>query len=258
MTFKKSDILRSAGRSNLPSCHCDNDNQQSQVEKQIGSLLRLLSNLLPAPFSAQLYNMTLGHKMTERSNYTELMCKYDKLADLICRQCNCWSTYLSELDRQCSTECSFIDHATCVKPLIANFDPTESDSCLPGCLSDSFKQESIQYIRIGDQVRADETIQFTIEYNNLAKLVHEEEETYTAAKFQSDLGGAAGLILGLNTIMLLMLVIKGAKYILRSLSRLINRMWMRFQVNVAPFSRRPSVFNRQHATSPRSTWKEST
>ena len=170
----------------------------------------------------------------------------------------CWSTYLSELDRQCSTECSFIDHATCVKPLIANFDPTESDSCLPGCLSDSFKQESIQYIRIGDQVRADETIQFTIEYNNLAKLVHEEEETYTAAKFQSDLGGAAGLILGLNTIMLLMLVIKGAKYILRSLSRLINRMWMRFQVNVAPFSRRPSVFNRQHATSPRSTWNEST
>ena len=218
--------------------------------------MRLVSQFLPMPFSAQLYNMTLTQTKTEKSNYTELLCKYDKLADLICRRCNCWSTYLSELDRQCSTECSFIDHANCVKPLIAKFDPTESDDCLPGCLSDSFKQESIQYIRIGDQVNSDETIQFTIEYNNLAKLVHEEEETYTAAKFQADLGGAAGLILGLNTIMLLMLAIKGAKYTLRSFKRLMNRVWMRFQVNVAPFSRRPSVFNRQHVASPRSTWRK--
>ena len=129
---------------------------------------------------------------SERANvdeqaYTQLKCQYDKLAALVCDQCKCWSTYLSELDHgSCDSECSFLDHINCVKDLISTFDPTESDDCLPSCLSTSFKQESIQYTRIAEKF--DDSILFIIEYKNLAKLINEEVETYTAAKFQSDLG----------------------------------------------------------------------
>ena len=70
----------------------------------------------------------------------------------------------------------------------------------------------------------------------MAKVIHEEKETYTLAKFQADLGGAAGLVLGINITMLLILVIKFAKQVKRYLSRLKNRLWMRFQVNVGQYS----------------------
>ena len=80
-----------------------------------------------------------------------------------------------------------MDHIRCVKELISTFDPTENNDCLPSCLSTSFKQESIQYTRIAEKL--DDSILFTIEYKSLTKLINEEVETYTAAKFQSDLGG---------------------------------------------------------------------
>ena len=76
---------------------------------------------------------------------------------------------------------------------------------------------------------------FTIEYKNLAKVIHEEKETYTLAKFQADLGGAAGLVLGINITMLLILLIKFAKQLKRYLTRLKNRLWIRFEVNVGQY-----------------------
>ena len=69
----------------------------------------------------------------------------------------------------------------------------------------------------------------------MAKVIHEEKETYTLAKFQADLGGAAGLVLGINITMLLILLIKFAKQLKRYLTRLKNRLWMRFEVNVGQY-----------------------
>ena len=50
---KKNGPLRSSSRSNQPSCYSEIEIEQSEISKQAGSLLRLLSLLLPMPLSTQ-------------------------------------------------------------------------------------------------------------------------------------------------------------------------------------------------------------
>ena len=90
----------------------------------------------------------------------------------------------------------------CTPYIVTGFNSTEAnDKCPPACFYQSYKQKHIQYANLP---RPDKTVAtVVIELINREAIIHEEREVYTANKLQADLGGAAGLVLGLNTVVFL-------------------------------------------------------
>jgi len=138
--------------------------------------------------------------------YTESFCVLNELMQKICRLCGCYLNYIDYIDdlkpENCSTPCDFFAHAVCASQLINTWEWSShaSASCEPPCNSFSFNHESIQYVRLTDS-QAKAPLSFATLVLNLVEdsnIVLEETPTYGTSEFLSDVGGSAGLVLGLN------------------------------------------------------------
>ena len=95
---------------------------------------------------------------------------------------------------------------------MTGFNSTEAnEKCPPACFYQSYKQKHIQYANLPRPDKSVATV--VIELINREARIHEEREVYTANKLQADLGGAAGLVLGLNTVVFLEFFSKILKYL---------------------------------------------
>ena len=132
--------------------------------------------------------------------------------------CGCVTGYMANYN-QSYTKCSLWDHADCVSPLMKNFNHTTC-RCLPACSEKIPQGQLIQYGYVTyDMVKS--SLQFRnykdaaviikqagAVVNNMSAVVvylaevnevtHLEVAQYTVEQFLSDVGGAAGLFMGMS------------------------------------------------------------
>lgn len=77
------------------------------------------------------------------------------------------------------------------------------------CLS----QDSIQY---ADKKSSDDIASIIIRLSRVQTSIHEEKSTYPVSQFVSDMGGAAGLILGINLFVLVQFGCKWSSYVVNA------------------------------------------
>ena len=105
----------------------------------------------------------------------------------------------SDIDDKYPT-CNFSSHAYCASPLMRNF-TYEDCGCDPGCLSVHFTVENIIYgawrtpLMFAPNVSVGS---FMITVPEGSEVDYEEEPAYTLESLFSDVGGAAGLGLGMS------------------------------------------------------------
>ncbi|CAG5110088.1 Oidioi.mRNA.OKI2018_I69.chr2.g4528.t1.cds [Oikopleura dioica] len=131
----------------------------------------------------------------------------------ICSVCGCFPNYIAIAREMkplnCTKKCTFFRHATCASRMINNREWITD--CLPACDSFSFSQESIQYAQLNTKIsqaikRNDPDMSMNSIVINLAEetnVLEEEQATYTTPQFISDVGGSAGLVLGINMLSIL-------------------------------------------------------
>lgn len=77
------------------------------------------------------------------NSYTKEQCRQNCMLKAVMTECGCWPAFLP--NRAHARVCDFIEHATCVAPLLANFEYMKHCRCPPKCMENETLCDSIQY-----------------------------------------------------------------------------------------------------------------
>ncbi|CAG5094454.1 Oidioi.mRNA.OKI2018_I69.XSR.g13570.t1.cds [Oikopleura dioica] len=155
--------------------------------------------LLGEPYSECIKS---SQSLVHYENYTQNQCTHECLINAAKNYCNCTATYfppaIKEEDGRLPV-CTFKQHAQCIVPFQEKYDYSDC-VCPPECDVRITKVEAIQYGHYAHDPNALPDLKLTsvmFNLDNEAVNIHEHPE-YTKAALMSDIGGAAGLILGMS------------------------------------------------------------
>ena len=141
------------------------------------------------------------------------------MVKVVVQKCGCWPNSIGVNQKATPplVNCSFVNHARCVAPLVSNFKQQTHCDCPPKCIQDETVIDSIQYGKYqgGKLIRRDAMLTSIMIYLKPEHRYHDmfgqiysriylfrvyriEQLEYEATQFFSDVGGAAGLLLGLR------------------------------------------------------------
>ncbi|CBY22537.1 unnamed protein product [Oikopleura dioica] len=164
--------------------------------------------------------------------YTVKHCQMECLIKEIKKKCRCnapFFPYLARIDSLNS--CNFTQHSFCVSNQIVAHDNMEcSAACKRECDSQNFVHGNLQYAEL-DLKSPDHRI-FNSSQTGISSmllyqadtiLMEKESPEYTRFEFMSDIGGTAGLILGVSLASMISMVERIVKKMLRKIIRLTEK-----------------------------------
>lgn len=151
--------------------------------------------------------------------YKKIDCVMRVLMESIARECDCYIGYITDIDRflpnstlNTLNTCNFTTHGHCCAPIIERFQ-WQDKQCLPACSSYSFHQENIQYVKISDNYIKTARPYSTADHADHVKITrlvislaeqtnkeYKEVPDYPFDQFLAEVGGTAGLFLGLSVL----------------------------------------------------------
>ena len=125
----------------------------------------------------------------------------------ICNLCDCYPSYVDMMKtattyvlRNCSA-CNFYQHSFCAAPIINNYDWEDTEKCPRACETSGYSPLSIQYSEpIPTKTVGKQYISTILEFAEDKEFEHFESATYESTSLLADIGGAAGLFLGLSVV----------------------------------------------------------
>ncbi|CBY08109.1 unnamed protein product [Oikopleura dioica] len=155
--------------------------------------------------------------------YSYEKCQMDCKYHHIIQSCGCRPPYISNPGQKYkeTPDCSFLVHARCVTKVFFTFNYQNCGNCPKDCEYKSYVR-SVEYAKYHQPIhktlegfrstegsKGIDVAAFQVFFPTLTSTVHKEEEDYTAQQFFSELGGAAGLVLGIS---LISIISNGSEY----------------------------------------------
>ena len=81
------------------------------------------------------------------ANYSKNQCRQECMVKVVVQKCGCWPNSIGVNQKATPplVNCSFVNHARCVAPLVSNFKQQTHCDCPPKCIQDETVIDSIQY-----------------------------------------------------------------------------------------------------------------
>ncbi|CAG5099439.1 Oidioi.mRNA.OKI2018_I69.XSR.g16526.t1.cds [Oikopleura dioica] len=154
--------------------------------------------------------------------YRKNLCEFTRLLIDIDKKCHCYPSYIDNITELFTIEeyetenppCNFFQHAVCVSEIIDHFQLVSAGTCIPACTEHSFKPQSIQYMQVSERRSKDiheylnipddiYIASMVLKLSDEVSVVYKEQSTYDPSKFIADMGGTAGVVLGLSLLSIL-------------------------------------------------------
>ena len=184
--------------------------------------------LLGYPYQSEC--LKSGHQLEYFERYTDRHCYQECSFERIAKKCGCRAVFFPKQMGKKYPVCNFVQQARCIAPLVQDFDydackvernvsykrtgPSQAwvydnttgekrRNCLPECtvtrhLTDSFHNTIYRDANMFSDESGMKMATMVLYMSNTVEVCYTETPEYTHDKFLSDVGGTAGLILGIK------------------------------------------------------------